>query len=65
MVAAETNLNIECFACGAKFTLTYDKDQVDDEKPEYCPFCCDLYEDAYIDIEEDDDEDEWDEDDEW
>lgn len=60
MVGAEVIKRVECNNCEVKYTLTYDKEEVED-KPEYCPFCGDLVEDVYKDIEDD----RWDEDDGW
>lgn len=62
MVTAEINKKIECNNCGKKFTLLYYKENDSlEEIPEYCAFCGDLFEDAYSDIEDEDDE--WEEDD--
>lgn len=60
MVAAECTKRIECRNCETKFTLIYDREEVED-KPEYCPFCGDLYNDAYDDEVDDEEQDEDDE----
>lgn len=62
MVAAECIKRIECNNCEVKFTLTFDKEEIEDS-PDYCPFCGDLVEDVYKDIEDEDDN--WSDGDEW
>jgi primosomal protein N' len=62
MVAAECIKRIECNNCEVKFTLTFDKEEIEDS-PDYCPFCGDLVEDVYKDIEDEDDD--WSDGDEW
>lgn len=62
MVVAECIKRIECNNCEVKFTLTFDKEEIEDS-PDYCPFCGDLVEDVYKDIEDEDDD--WSDGDEW
>jgi len=49
----EKNKEVDCNNCGAKFTLTYYKND-DFKNPEYCAFCGDFVDDVYKEIEEDD-----------
>ena len=63
MAAQQTEVteDIECNECGVKFSLIFDKDEVDCA-PEYCPFCNEPVKDVYSDIEEKDEDEEpdWD-----
>lgn len=48
---SEVIKDVECKNCDAKFSLTYDSEEFL-EKPEYCPFCGDLF--NGVDFDEDD-----------
>jgi hypothetical protein len=57
------SLNAECSSCESTYNVEFVEELVSQELPEYCPFCGEVIDeltDAYIDEDDDSDDDKWD-----